>query len=106
MKKEIKRKNDGKTKLVMSEEQGKISYQKPNKSGAMVSEFKKKRIEKTLNEKKQKIKEAEDEKVEQFDNQGFFVLPTNVSQQASFTYLMPPVNLSLSCKSVRKTRTS
>lgn len=72
-------KKDDKNKvvrLVVSENAGKVTYEKPQKT---VSVLKKKKNEKILNERKQKIKEAEEEEVEQFDNQGFFIVPQNVN---------------------------
>lgn len=77
-KEELRRKKDGKVKLTMTEDNGKVHYEKATSSTAKVSEFKRKKVEKTLNEKKLKIKEAIEETVEKFDDQGFFVLPANV----------------------------
>lgn len=87
-KEELRKKKDGKVKLTMTEDNGKVQYEKA--TNGKVSEFKRKKIEKNLNEKKIKIKEAEEETVEQFDNQGFFVLPTNVINsrlELTFTHI-------------------
>ncbi|KAL4503258.1 hypothetical protein ABPG72_000864 [Tetrahymena utriculariae] len=81
VKSNFKSNKDSKVKLMKKDENGKVKFQKPLNN---ISELKKEKVEKkkNLNEKKQKIKDAVDEQVEEFDNHGFFVVPTNMQISA------------------------